>query len=100
MRLIDADALLKKYCKEEHKGDCKNCDWFGDSWCRCEIFGVQIADAPTVDAVAVVRCADCVFYRYAQDWNGNRYKACYQRADVIISKRKQEDFCSYGERRC
>lgn len=51
MRLIDADALLKKYCKDKHKGDCKNCDWLGDSWCRCEVFGVQIEEAPTVDAV-------------------------------------------------
>lgn len=52
--LISREALLKKYCKEPANGDCKNCDWFGDSWCRCEIFGVQIAEATAVDAVEVV----------------------------------------------
>ena len=53
MRLIDADALMKKHCKDPAKGDCKNCDWYGDSWCRCEIFGVQIADALTIEAEPV-----------------------------------------------
>ena len=43
-RLIDADALIKEACAEGAYGyvDAK-----------------QIADAPTVDAVEVVRCKDC-----------------------------------------
>ena len=46
MRLIDADALIKEACAEGAYGyvDAK-----------------QIADAPTVDAVEVVRCKDCIY---------------------------------------
>ena len=45
MWLIDADALIKEACAEGAYGyvDAK-----------------QIADAPTVDAVPVVRCKDCI----------------------------------------
>ncbi len=46
MRLIDADSLIKEACAEGAYGyvDAK-----------------QIADAPTVDAVPVVRCKDCIY---------------------------------------
>ena len=50
MRLIDADALIKEACAEGAYG-------YVDS--------EQIADAPTVDAVPVVRCKDCI-YSYEQ----------------------------------
>lgn len=45
MRLIDADELIKEACAEGAYGyvDAK-----------------QIADAPTVNAVPVVRCKDCI----------------------------------------
>ena len=45
MRLIDADALIKEACAEGAYGyvDAK-----------------QIAGAPTVDAVPVVRCKNCI----------------------------------------
>ena len=46
MRLIDADALIEEALTEGAYGyvDAK-----------------QIADAPTVDAVEVVRCKDCIY---------------------------------------
>ena len=46
MRLIDADALIKEAYAEGAYGyvDAK-----------------QIADAPTVDAMPVVRCKDCIY---------------------------------------
>ena len=46
MRLIDADALIEDALTEGAYGyvDAK-----------------QIADAPTVDAVEVVRCKDCIY---------------------------------------
>lgn len=68
-RLIDANTLIKEACAEGAYGyvDAK-----------------QIADAPTVDAVEVVRCKDCVSHNLCkfeqfQGLNG---------------------FCSYGERKC
>ena len=51
-RLIDANALMKEACAEGAYGyvDAK-----------------QIAEAPTVDAVEVVRCKDCK-HRYSDSW--------------------------------
>lgn len=60
MRLIDADALMKK-CNCER--NCFDCDFYtdGDSWCQGEVFGIKIMQMPTIDAVEVVRCKDCEY---------------------------------------
>lgn len=48
----------------------------------------QIADAPTVDAVEVIRCKDCKHYdgKWLCKISG-------------VPSRKPCDFCSYGERK-
>ena len=46
MGLIDADALIKEALTE-------GAYWYVDA--------KQIADAPTIDAVPVVRCKDCIY---------------------------------------
>jgi len=53
MRLIDADALIRSTDKES-------------------VHMYQIALAPTVDAVEVVRCKDCRFFE-DEDYYGNCY---------------------------
>ena len=72
-RLIDADALIKEANEEGAYGyvDAK-----------------QIADAPTVDAVEVVRCRDCKHYdgKWLCKISG-------------VPSRKPCDFCSHGERK-
>ena len=76
MRLIDADALL-------------NHVWDADT--RCGYVQVvdrgDIEEAPTV--VELIRCKDC---RYRVDPD----KCCHP--DGLL-RRKDDDFCSYGERR-
>lgn len=75
MRLIDADALLDdvmdRYCKEcEKRKGIKNGEYriiydIGEAPCRaCEIddMKAELEDAPTVDAVPVVRCKECDHY--------------------------------------
>lgn len=81
MRLIDADALMEKY----HKTHV----W--DSW-------VEINNAPTVDAVIVTRCEDCVHWdddpdTYGAD-DGPKGK-CMKSFETMCA----DDFCSHGERR-
>ena len=97
VRLIDANALMqafREYMVERYdrekcvsEENCKTCD-------RQCLWWRKISEAPTVDAVEVVRCKDCVYYREEElvcigvscigDSHANWYP---------------DDFCSYGERK-
>lgn len=76
MRLIDADALWDELTEDLEDGDV-----------LYRIPPYAIDDAPTVDAVPVVRCRDCTHY------NGHRH------CDYFYSAVLDDDFCSYGEKR-
>ncbi|MGM9669741.1 MAG: hypothetical protein ACI3VZ_08325 [Faecousia sp.] len=54
-----------------------------------------LSHTPTVDAVEVVRCRDCKWAEYGKDFEPycNHWKSCLY-ADI-----KDDDFCSYGERK-
>ena len=56
-----------------------------------------IEQAPTVDAVPVVRCADCLFRNDYADSEGNAHLYC-TRCDCCLDV-DPTDFCSYGERK-
>lgn len=73
MRLIDADALERLFAK------------YGDAW-------VIINNAPTIDAVEVVRCKDCKWF----SWNVEKNIYCMLWRNVHI--KPDSDFCSFGER--
>ena len=86
MRLIDADAFLKRMSRTDR------------------FFGVvfDINDEPTVDAVPVVRCRDCkhcrnlpngLCYLYTEPYDNERG---YKGEAVCV---EPDDFCSCGERR-
>lgn len=80
MRLIDADALIKEANADGAYGyvDAK-----------------QIADAPTVDAVEVVRCRECKFGSW--DSETDDAMVCVRTSDGFW--RSGNDFCSRGERK-
>lgn len=63
MRLIDADALYKNLGFAE---ECKDCDHqYNSVFCDSSTWQVvcdAIYEAPTIDAVPVVRCKDCKWY--------------------------------------
>ena len=78
-RLIDADALnmyerLKSY--------------YGDAWRDAQ---EEIDSAPTIDAVPVIRCKECRYFRPDDD--------CDQCALWEYGKTDREAFCSYAMRR-
>ena len=79
MRLIDADEIKKR----EHDVVLAN-----GAKHRC-FDTTMLYEIPTVDAVEVVRCKDCVHY------NGLR---CYK-IKGLDALRNLGDFCSRGERR-
>ena len=79
MRLIDADALIDEANSDGAYGyvDAK-----------------QIYEAPTVDAVPVVRCRECK-YRFKN--NGHDKSGCpIIDANIWMD---DDDFCSHGERK-
>lgn len=75
LRLIDADKLEKQ-------------EYWGNERCFDYVDAEDIDNAPTVDAVPVVRCKDCKHY----DIGGSCIICGFQ-------SRKPDDFCSYGERK-
>ena len=86
MSLINREALLS----------------YADLWASCgehytaEDVIMMIKTAPTVDAVPVVRCKDCVNGTVFVDKQGAEYVDC-----VLddYSVRKPIDYCSYGKRK-
>ena len=57
-----------------------------------------LREAPTVDAVPVVRCRDCKYYKpqkKSAHWE-NRANYCNR---VVTIKTQPDDFCSYGKRK-
>ena len=93
MRLIDADAMKRVYqellCSH---AACIDCSFFmDDKYCR---FETMLSEAPTINAIPVVRCRECnqgeiddpdfpdEYYCHAGcGWNNGDF------------------YCSYGERK-
>lgn len=82
MRLIDADEIPYTDLSEG-RGFC---------WVT---FMDWIKKMPTVDAVEVVRCKDCI-HNHTKSWNqGKRDKPSCRFTDLI---RSNEFYCGFGER--
>lgn len=95
-RLIDG-SFLEDRCKRQ-KSDEWNKKAAPSSWADAyEQFLTDIENCPTVDAVEVVRCKECKWWKTNYLWNGTERKVC-----VIESYepcRKPDDYCSRGERK-
>lgn len=58
----------------------------------------MVENAPTVDAVEVVRCKDCKYWERLTD--GNLCGDCNgHRNGLQVEYTTEDDFCSYGEKR-
>ena len=78
MRPIDADALMYEANSDGAYG-------YGDA--------KQISEAPTIDAVPVVRCREC------KHCDPENYHCDHPMGTAAPLRRKPDDFCSYGEKR-
>ena len=77
-RLIDADFACKGCIRYRTSLPCEEC---------------VVNDAPTVDAVPVVRCRECKWWQEDDDVGH-----C-DNPDGLDNYAKPDDFCSYGERK-
>ena len=87
-RLVVADALLR------HKRKMSGADFGGEFWDEAVLVS-DIKNAPTVDAVPVVRCKDCKHWHKDTVFCGYMpYGEASERVNWYA-----DDFCSYGERK-
>lgn len=79
MRLIDADEFIKQ---------------------AYPLTGIpieRVENAPTVDAVPVVRCEDCKYYKAVFSLDKEDGMRCIR--EKYTRETRPNDYCSYGERR-
>lgn len=105
MRLIDADALKDELQKDEERFDneAKDCRKNSRNYTDCYMQAmssradgirdaiVEVYDAPSID---IVFCKECK-HRYDDGWLEPRWTCDYLK-DMRL---KDDDFCSYGERK-
>lgn len=96
-RLIDAEKILK-FC-EDGLNNPDRTKAFG--YDAIEIMA-EIQYAPTIDAVEVVRCKDCKHWDVDSDTYGDAFGPVGTCSGICdgANTTKQDDFCSFGERRC
>ena len=90
MRLIDADRTIEIV---RDKGIAHP-----NAYHLTNYTTLILQEAPTVDAVEIVRCMDCKHYmpqKKSAHWE-NRANYCNR---VAMIKTQPYDFCSYGERK-
>ena len=94
MRLIDADKLSRElreiadYPRVRNTG--KTCDLANLAF---HFLALMVDDEPTIDAVPVVRCKDCIYRPHEPNTKG--FFVCNASGMEI----RNDDFCSYGERK-
>lgn len=69
-RLIDADALRERMYHDAFETDSDMQKWDSGCWIRYKMFENALEEAPTVNAVEVVRCKDCQF-SCTPKWNSD-----------------------------
>ena len=89
MRLIDADALKVDFYDDYETED-------GDEYSYTYVSTYQIDNAPTIDAVPVVRCKDCKYYTIPTKPYKSTTPYCLRKAKT---KMQSDGFCSCGERK-
>ena len=86
MRLIDADALMDDIKAANENG--------GMGYVIASTLKRYVKRLPTIDAVPVVRCVECIKYN-----NYKRPNVGYGYCEELHTVMGDEDFCSLGTRR-
>lgn len=96
-RYIDADALMAEL-STLYKEPTSTEDFMTIGYDKAIADVVVTAHKqPTVDAVEVVRCRECEWYKTNYSWNGKERKVCG--IEPFEPIRREEDYCSYAERK-
>lgn len=102
MRLIDADALIGKFNEKVDMAECLVNARTAERFATFCALADAVEEMPTVDAVPVVRCKDCKYYKISE--LHPPYKFCFRLRHPTENrsvgyKFADDDFCSYGKRK-
>lgn len=92
MRLVDADRAAS----------IENLDQYSDL--AAALGDVQtvrdiLSDAPTIDAVPVVRCRECAHYKICDEWESGNRMLCEIHHHSYLDHDGDNHFCSWGQRK-
>lgn len=99
MRLIDGNEFIRKLTLDTSKG------FYGEFMDGSEVAYTSreidnaIENAPTIDAVPVVRCRECIYYKICGEWETGKRMLCEIHHHSYLGHDGDEHFCSWGQRR-
>lgn len=98
MKLIDAYALTRTMYLKSFDTDDGRQRWDSGLWIRYKIFEEARDEQPTIDAVPVIRCKDCI---YAIDEYGDNECYCRNRLNgtYLMYIKDWDHYCSWAERK-
>lgn len=94
MRLIDADALKEKLPPVFIEASCRDCPVVRSHVGLANL----INEAPTVDAVPVVRCKECKHHHWEQEPCHGKTVHCCDLPHMRGVETFKEFYCYYGEK--
>lgn len=89
MRLIDADWVLEHTKPYELSDE----DWTVTGGTAIRLIHTAVDQAPTIDAVPVVRCKDCAYFGL----NDENVPYCFNRFG--LDDPEPNGFCNYGRKK-
>lgn len=103
VKIRDDDKYFP-HCPLHHEGYChlpQTHYWQGNALYMQQCLGTLNKRPPWCplkeEAVEVVRCKDCKFWKTNYMWNGSERKVCVIEAYEPV--RNEDDYCSKGERK-
>lgn len=100
MRLIDGNEFIRKLTLDTSKG------FYGEFMDGSEVAYTSreidnaIENAPTIDAVPVVRCRDCEWFNhYTMECESDDVATDHEGGASFSINFGPDDFCSYGQRK-
>ena len=99
MKLIDSSEFIKNLTLDTSKG------FYGEFMDGSEVaytsreIDAAVENAPTISAVPVVRCRECIYYKICDEWETGKRMLCEIPHHSYLDHDGDEHFCSWGQRR-
>ena len=92
MRLGDLDRIAQ----DVRDNNIEN--YYKQDWTSSQIVTL-LENAPTIDAVPVVRCRECTHYKICDEWKNGKRMLCEIHHHSYLDHDGDNHFCSWGQRK-